>query len=106
MRCGTVRRPGGPFLSLEQSMINKPPAWEVVDVTKRFAGVVACKAVSLRLRAGEIHGLVGENGSGKSTLIKMLAGAHQPDDGKILKGGVPVVLPDPSRARSMGVATV
>ncbi len=87
-------------------MIEGTPAWEVVGLTKRFAGVTAVNAVSLRIRPGEIHGLVGENGSGKSTLIKMLSGAYQPDEGSILKGGVPIVLPEPSYARSMGVATV
>ena len=87
-------------------MIEGIPAWEVSGLTKRFAGVTAVNAVSLRIRPGEIHGLVGENGSGKSTLIKMLSGAYQPDEGSIRKGGVPVVLPDPSYARSMGVATV
>ena len=87
-------------------MIEGAPAWEVVGLTKRFAGITAVNAVSLRIRSAEIHGLVGENGSGKSTVIKMLSGAYQPDAGKILKGGVPVVLPDPSYARSMGVATV
>jgi ABC-type sugar transport system ATPase subunit len=87
-------------------MIEGTPAWEVVGLTKRFAGITAVNGVSIRIRSGEIHGLVGENGSGKSTLIKMLSGAHQPDEGTILRGGVPVVLPDPSHARSMGVATV
>ena len=87
-------------------MIEGAPAWEVVGLTKRFAGVTAVNAVSLRIRSAEIHGLVGENGSGKSTVIKMLSGDYQPDAGNILKGGVPVVLPDPSYARSMGVATV
>ena len=87
-------------------MIEGAPAWEVVGLTKRFAGVTAVNGVSLRIQPGEIHGLVGENGSGKSTLIKMLSGAYQPDEGRILKGGDPIVLPDPSFARAMGVATV
>jgi ABC-type sugar transport system ATPase subunit len=82
------------------------PTWEVAGLTKRFAGITAVDGVSLRLRPGEIHGLVGENGSGKSTLIKMLSGAHQPDAGAILKNGAPIVLPDPSAARAAGVATV
>src|SRR5688500_586587 len=82
------------------------PAWEVVGLTKRFAAVTAVNAVSLRLRPGEIHGLVGENGSGKSTLIKVLSGAYQPDAGTILQNGVPIVLADPSVARATGIATV
>jgi ABC-type sugar transport system ATPase subunit len=87
-------------------MSGDAPAWEVVGLTKRFAAVTAANAVSLSLRAGEIHGLVGENGSGKSTLIKMLSGAYQPDAGTILQNGVPVVLSDPSVARAAGIATV
>ena len=87
-------------------MSDSPPAWEVVGLTKRFAAVTAVDAVSLRVNAGDIHGLVGENGSGKSTLIKMLSGAHQPDAGSILRNGIPISLPDPNAARAAGVATV
>ena len=68
--------------------------------------MVANDDVSLRLRAGEIHALLGENGSGKTTLIKTLSGAHQPDAGSILRDGRPVVLASPMRARELGVATV
>lgn len=82
------------------------PAWELVGITKRFAGVTAVDKVSLRLMPGEIHGLVGENGCGKSTLIKTLSGAHQPDEGAILRSGDPVVLADPSAGRAAGIATV
>lgn len=87
-------------------MSETAPAWEVIGLTKRFAAVTAVDAVSLRLRRGEIHGLVGANGSGKSTLIKMLSGAYQPDGGRILKNGAPIALPNPSDARAAGVATV
>ena len=87
-------------------MLPDTPAWEAIGLTKRFAGVVAVNDVSLRLRAGEIHGLVGENGSGKSTLIKMFSGAYQPNAGTILKNGAPIALADPSAARAAGVATV
>jgi ABC-type sugar transport system ATPase subunit len=68
--------------------------------------VVANDGVSLCLRRGEIHGLLGENGSGKSTLIKTLSGAHQPDSGVILQRGHPVRLSSPLRARELGIATV
>ena len=82
------------------------PAWELVDITKRFTAVVAADRVSLKLMPGEIHGLVGENGCGKSTLIKVLSGAHQPDSGVILRNGNPIALPNPSAGRAAGIATV
>ncbi len=82
------------------------PLWELEAVTKRFGGVVANDRVSVKLHGGQIHGLLGENGSGKSTLIKTLCGAHQPDGGRILRAGEPVVLPSPIAARRAGIATV
>jgi ribose transport system ATP-binding protein len=87
-------------------MTERIPAWELVDIVKRYPGVLANDRVSIQLFAGEIHGLMGENGSGKSTLIKMLSGAHQPDNGAILRRGEPVTLASPIRAREEGVATV
>src|SRR5262245_33628352 len=87
-------------------MSDRIPAWELVDIVKRYPGVVANDRVSIRLHAGEIHGLVGENGCGKSTLIKVLSGAHQPDEGRILKRGEPIVLANPITAREAGVSTV
>lgn len=61
--------------------------------------------VSLALRIGEIHALLGENGSGKSTLAKILSGVHQPDAGDVFQRGEPVLLRDPHDAHSRGVAT-
>ncbi|WP_399091394.1 sugar ABC transporter ATP-binding protein [Streptomyces sp. BBFR2] len=59
----------------------------VEGVTKSFPGVRALDGVDLSLRSGEVHVLLGENGAGKSTLIKMLSGAHRPDQGRILAAG-------------------
>ncbi|MEE4421932.1 sugar ABC transporter ATP-binding protein [Streptomyces bugieae] len=68
----------------------------VEGVTKSFPGVRALDGVDLSLRRGEVHVLLGENGAGKSTLIKMLSGAHRPDQGRILAAGpdVPAAGPD------------
>ena len=57
------------------------PLLELLDVSKHFGGVMALKNVDFTLRAGEIHGLVGENGAGKSTTMKIIAGVHTEFDG-------------------------
>lgn len=85
---------------------NRPAAWELRDVTKRFPGVLANDAINLVLRAGEIHGLMGENGCGKSTIIKSLMGVHEPDEGAILKDGIAVTISNPTSAREAGIAAV
>jgi ribose transport system ATP-binding protein len=63
------------------------PVLAVRGLSKRFGGTLALDDVSLTLRPGEIHALVGENGAGKSTLIKVLAGVYKPDNGRIEVGG-------------------
>ena len=60
---------------------------EVHHINKSFGGVHALNDVSLEIRQGEIHSLIGENGSGKSTLIKVISGAYAADSGEILIGG-------------------
>ena len=79
---------------------------EVRNISKSFAGVAALKGVSFDVRAGEVHALLGENGAGKSTLIRVIAGAHQPDQGEVLVEGEPVRLPTPREAKRRGIATV
>ncbi|MFJ8273371.1 sugar ABC transporter ATP-binding protein [Streptomyces sp. NPDC094154] len=83
-----------------------PTVLEAVGVGKRFAGVVALDDVSLTLRRGEIHALVGENGAGKSTLIKVLTGVHRPDSGELRLGGRPVSFARPHEAQQAGVSTI
>ncbi len=90
-------------------MTSDPGAGVILDiqeVSKRFAGVVALDAVSLAVRAGEVHALVGENGAGKSTLIKVLTGVYQPDHGRILYRGEPVVFERPLDAQAAGISTI
>ncbi|MFD6099427.1 sugar ABC transporter ATP-binding protein [Nocardiopsis flavescens] len=83
-----------------------PPPLALVDVTKSFGSVRALRGLSLELRAGEIHALVGENGAGKSTLVKTIAGVHRPDTGQILADGEPAVFAAPADAQRAGVAVI
>jgi ribose transport system ATP-binding protein len=87
-------------------MAEPATTWEVREISKAFPGVQALDHVSLRLRSGEIHALVGENGSGKSTLVKCLAGVHQPDAGEIRLRGETISMTSPTVARKRGVATI
>ena len=86
-------------------MAASQPLWELRGVVKTFPGVRALDDVSLALRVGETHALIGENGSGKSTLAKILSGVHQPDAGEVLHEGEAVTLRGPHDAQSRGVAT-
>jgi galactofuranose transport system ATP-binding protein len=79
---------------------------DVQEVSKRFAGVLALDRVSLELRGGEVHALVGENGAGKSTLIKVLTGVHQPDHGVISYRGEAVSFARPLDAQAAGISTI
>src|SRR3954470_6904795 len=76
------------------------------DIKKSFLAVRALKGVSFDLEAGEVHALLGENGAGKSTLIKVITGAHQPDDGTIHLNGEHVEKLSPASARKLGIAVI
>src|SRR5580698_3269667 len=75
-------------------------------IAKSFAGVQALQGVSIELRAGEVHALVGENGAGKSTLIKIITGAVKPDSGTLTVEGRVVWRHSPAHAKSLGIAAV
>lgn len=87
-------------------MAPEPPLLTMSGITKSFPGVRALDGVDLEVRAGEVHCLLGQNGAGKSTLIKVLAGAHQPDDGEITWRGEPAALKSPIAAMRLGIATI
>ncbi|UNS99775.1 sugar ABC transporter ATP-binding protein [Streptomyces tubbatahanensis] len=82
------------------------PLLTMSSITKSFPGVRALDGVDLDVEEGEVHCLLGQNGAGKSTLIKVLSGAHQPDEGEITWCGDPVRLPTPVSAMRLGIATI
>ena len=81
-------------------------AIEMLHITKRFPGIIANDDITLQLKKGEIHALLGENGAGKSTLMSVLFGLYQPEEGEIYKDGVKVDINDPNDANDLGIGMV
>ncbi len=79
---------------------------EMLHITKTFPGVIANDDISLRLKKGEIHALLGENGAGKSTLMSVLFGLYQPDGGEIRLDGKPVQIRNPGDANALHIGMV
>jgi ABC-type sugar transport system ATPase subunit len=79
------------------------PFLQVRGLSKRFGAIQALDSVSLEVRSGEVHGLVGANGAGKSTLIRALAGVQPPDSGTIVIDGNEVSLPSPAKSTALGL---
>ena len=79
---------------------------EMRGITKTFPGIVANDDISIDLRHGEIHALLGENGAGKSTLMSILFGLYGPDEGTILKDGELVKINGPNDATKLGIGMV
>ena len=86
--------------------MESPYAIEMLHITKRFPGIIANDDITLQLRRGEIHALLGENGAGKSTLMSVLFGLYQPEAGSIRKDGKPVSIKDPNDANALGIGMV
>jgi simple sugar transport system ATP-binding protein len=84
----------------------RAPAIELTDITKRFPGVLANDRISMTVRHGEVHCLLGENGAGKSTLISILSGMLRPDSGSIKVDGAEVGIRSPRDALRLGIGTV
>ena len=79
---------------------------EMLNITKEFPGIIANDDITLRLRRGEIHALLGENGAGKSTLMSVLFGLYQPEKGEIRKNGEVVKINNPNDANALGIGMV
>ncbi len=79
---------------------------EMLHITKEFPGIIANDDITLQLRRGEIHALLGENGAGKSTLMSVLFGLYQPEKGVIKKNGQEVRIHNPNDATALGIGMV
>ena len=81
-------------------------AVEMLHITKRFPGIIANDDITLQLKKGEIHALLGENGAGKSTLMSVLFGLYQPEEGEIHVDGKKVKINNPNDANDLGIGMV
>ena len=79
---------------------------EMKDITKHYGENTVLNGVSLSVKKGEIHALIGENGAGKSTLMSVLFGLYQPEEGEIRKDGKKVDIQDPNDANELGIGMV
>ena len=86
--------------------MDTPYAIEMLHITKRFPGIIANDDITLQLKKGEIHALLGENGAGKSTLMSVLFGLYQAEEGIIKKDGTVVSIKDPNDANALGIGMV
>jgi ribose transport system ATP-binding protein len=90
----------------EETKPGLEPLLEVRQITKRFPGVLALDAVSVKFYPGEVHAVVGENGAGKSTLMKIVAGAYVPDSGEIILQNQQVNFAHPVEAFAKGISII
>lgn len=79
---------------------------EMLNIRKEFPGIIANDDITLQLKKGEIHALLGENGAGKSTLMSVLFGLYQPEKGEIRKNGEVVKINNPNDANDLGIGMV
>ncbi len=104
--------PGGFFLFITGGLwcilfaMSEEYIIEMLNITKRFPGIVANDNITLQLKKGEIHALLGENGAGKSTLMSVLFGLYQPEEGEIHKNGKKVEIRNPNDATALGIGMV
>ena len=104
-----------PYRRPRTQSTNEPPAdidddssaiLQLKEVSKSFGPVNVIDRVSINVRPGQVHALLGENGAGKSTLIKMMSGVYQPDSGAIIIDGKQTHLPTSKAAEDLGIATI
>lgn len=94
------------FADKELKATNSEYIIEMLDITKEFPGIIANDDITLRLKKGEIHALLGENGAGKSTLMSVLFGLYTPEKGIIKKNGETVSIKNPNEATALGIGMV
>ncbi len=100
---------GPPAASLPTNgaaMSDQPLRLNIEHVTKTYPGVKALNDISLRVRPGEVHALLGENGAGKSTLLRTMSGVVRPDSGTVALDGEVLTLRSPLDARRAGIAMI
>src|SRR5258705_9298943 len=104
-----LSRSGRPARDLdlgEQTSPMSDPIVSMEEIVKSFPGVRALDRARFELRPGEVHALVGENGAGKSTLMKVLAGVHAKDAGRIRVNGLEVEIANPRAAQNLGISMI
>jgi len=89
---------------MQESQSKKELFFEVRNISKNFAGTHALKNVSLNVRAGEVHSIIGENGAGKSTLMNIICGKLQPSNGELARNGIVLNFRSPMDAHRAGIA--
>ena len=89
---------------MQESQSKKELFFEVRNISKNFSGTHALKNVSLNVRAGEVHSIIGENGAGKSTLMNIICGKLQPSDGELARDGKVLNFRSPMDAHRAGIA--
>ncbi|MEA3148517.1 MAG: hypothetical protein QOI53_4165, partial [Verrucomicrobiota bacterium] len=89
---------------MQESQSKPELFFEVRDISKSFLGTQALKKVSLSVRAGQVHAVIGENGAGKSTLMNIISGKMQPDSGELLRDGKALNFRSPQDAHRAGIA--
>src|SRR5438309_1007226 len=91
---------------MQPSTSPSSPRLRLTGIRKRFGATLALDGVDLSVDPGQVHAIVGENGAGKSTLMKVLSGAHLPDEGRMWLDGVPYSPRSPMDARKAGVCMI